>query len=98
MNAPAITPADITAACAVIARNPAKYRSSRPLPTTAKRHDQRLLADGREAIATVLIAKVPGITRNNLTAAIRRGHNGNATNFAAINRQGAIALGYTFSH
>lgn len=98
MNKPAITPADIAAACTIIARNPADYRSSRPLPTTAKRHDQRLLADGRDAIAAVLIAKVPGVTRNNLTAAIRRGHNGDATDFAAINRLGALALGYTFSH
>lgn len=98
MNKPTITPADITAACAVIARNPADYRSSRPLPTTAKRHDQRLLADGRNAIAQVILATGTVRTYQQLTAAIRRGHNGDATDFTAINRQGVIALGYTFSH
>lgn len=98
MNKPAITPADITAACTVIARNPAEYRSSRPLPTTGKRHDQRLLADGRNAIACVILATGKVRARWQLTDAIRRGHNGDATDFNAINRQGAIALGYTFSH
>lgn len=93
-----ITPAHIAEALETIRDNPDGYRSARPLPTTAKRHDQRLLADGRDAIATVLLAHVPYVTWNNLTAAIRRGHQGDATDFAAINRAGAIALGYTFSN
>lgn len=93
-----ITPAHIWNALETIRDNPEKYRSTRPLPTTAKRHDQRLLKDGRDAIATVLIEQVPYVTWNNLTAAIRRGHAGTDTDFAAINRAGAIALGYTFSN
>lgn len=93
-----ITPAHIHNALETIRNNPDAYRSARPLPTTAKRHDQRLLADGRNAIAAVLIAHVPYVTWNNLTAAIRRGHAGMDTDFAAINRAGAIALGYTFSN
>ena len=64
----------------------------------AKRHDARLLADGRDAIAAVLIASTPGLSWNNITAAIRAGHVGTATNFTAINREGAVALGYTFSN
>ena len=89
-----ITPADITAACGYIAAHRNDYTLHRPLPTTPGRRAQAIAAAGREAIANVLIDRlklVPNWTA--LTKAIRAGHQGYDTDFDAINRQGAIALG-----
>jgi hypothetical protein len=89
MTTAIVTPAHIAAALETIRRNPG---AQRPLPTTPKRREQAILAAGRDAIATLLIHDVPYVTWNNLTAAIRRGHQGTDTDFAAINRAGAVAL------
>lgn len=92
MTTAIITPAHIAAALETIRRNPGAHFPGRPLPTTPKRREQAILAAGRDAIATLLIHDVPYVTWNNLTAAIRRGHQGTDTDFAAINRAGAVAL------
>jgi len=92
---PAITPAHILNACETIKRNPAKYLPARPLPTTPGRRAQAIQAAGRDAIATTLFEQVPYLGWNNLTKAIRRGHEGDETDFDAINRMGAVALGLT---
>jgi hypothetical protein len=92
---PTITPAHILNACETIKRNPAKYLPTSPLPTTPGLRDQAILAAGRDAIATALFEQVPNLGWNNLTKAIRRGHSGDETNFAAINWMGVVALGLT---
>lgn len=90
-----ITPADITAACGYIAA----YREAyiplrRPLPTTPGRRKQAIAAAGREAIAHILIDTLHLVPNwQALTRAIRAGHQGTATDFDAINRLGAQALG-----
>jgi len=92
---PTITPAHIQAAVETIKRNPTKYMPPWPLPTTPGRRAQAILAAGRDAIAAALFEQVPGAAWTNLTKAIRRGHAGCNTDFAAINRAGAIAMGLT---
>lgn len=94
MTHPTITPSNITEACVFIAMHSDEYKLQRPLPTTPGRRAQAIAAAGREALANVLIDRlhlVPNWTA--LTKAIRAGHAGNATDFDAINRQGAQALG-----
>lgn len=90
---PTITPAHVAAACDIIRRNPAAHLPTRPLPTTPGRRAQAILAAGRDAIANLLIRDVPCVTWANLTKAIRAGHSGSDTDFPAINRMGAEALG-----
>ena len=89
---PQITPKDIAAACAIIAAEPKAYAPRRPLPTTAKRRRAAIIAAGRDALAGVLL-KRHGLKPHQLTAAIRAGHAGDATDFEAINIAGAKALG-----
>jgi hypothetical protein len=89
-----ITPADIEACCGYIASYPAAYPLRRPLPTTPGRRYQAILAAGRDAIAYILIDALKLVPNYQaLTKAIRAGHQGNATDFDAINRLGAVALG-----
>lgn len=89
-----ITPADITAACDYIDHDVSAYVLRRPLPTTPVRRQQAILAAGREAIAHVLIDTLKLVPNYQaLTKAIRAGHDGAATDFDAINRRGAEALG-----
>jgi len=89
-----INPADITAACGYIESDVSAYKLRRPLPTTPGRRKQAILAAGREAIAHILIDTLKLVPNYGaLTKAIRLGHNGTATDFDAINRQGAQALG-----
>lgn len=89
-----ITPADITAACGYIAANRAVHAAlRRPLPTTPGRRQQAIIAAGRDAIAHILIDTLHLVPNwQALTKAIRAGHGADA-DFAAINRQGAVALG-----
>ena len=89
-----ITPADITAVCGYIAHDPSAYPLRRPLPTTPGRRKQAIAAAGREAIAHILIDTLELVPNYGaLTKAIRAGHQGAATDFDAINRFGAQALG-----
>ena len=89
-----ITPADITAACGYIAADPTAYKLRHPLPTTPGRRKQAIAAAGREAIAHILIDTLELVPNYRaLTKAIRAGHQGAATDFDAINRLGAQALG-----
>lgn len=88
-----ITPATIKAASAHIAAHRADYLPTRPLPTTPKRRAAAILAAGRDALARVLMSKDGIKNYGALTKAIRAGHDGDATDFDAINRKGAVALG-----
>ena len=88
-----ITPADIEACCGYIRSDRAAYALRRPLPTTPGRRQQAILAAGRDALARVLIARFGIKSYGTLTKAIRAGHDGDATDFDAINRRGAEALG-----
>ena len=94
MTSKIITPADITRACTYLDDNAAQYMPTRPLPTTQKRHDAALLAAGRDALGRVLMAQHEIKNYNALTKAIRAGHHGDATDFDAINKAGARALGF----
>lgn len=89
-----IVPADITAACGYIDHDVSAYVLRRPLPTTPGRRHQAILAAGREAIAHILIDTLKLVPNwQALTKAIRAGHDGDATDFDAINKAGAVALG-----
>ena len=89
-----ITPADIEACCGYIDHDVSAYVLCRPLPTTPVRRQQAILAAGREAIAHILIDTLKLVPNYQaLTKAIRAGHDGAATDFDAINRRGAEALG-----
>ena len=92
-----LTPADILAA---IHSSGALWRKVDPNALarargikTPLRGRQALLAVARNALAALLIErfKLSGIQQ--LTKAIRAGHSGDATDFDAINLQGAQALG-----
>lgn len=96
MTAKIITPADITRACEYLDDRASQYMPTRPFPTTQKRHDAALLAAGRDALARVLMMQHGIKSYGTLTKAIRAGHQGDATDFAAINKAGARALGLTF--
>ena len=89
---PKVTPADIAAACAIIAADREAYTPRRPLPTTPARRCAAIIRAGRDALAGVLL-KRHGLKWHQLTAAIRAGHAGDATDFEAINIAGAKALG-----
>ena len=88
-----INPADIEACCGYIRSDRAAYALRRPLPTTPGRRQQAILAAGRDALARVLMTRYGIKNYQALTKAIRRGHQGDATDFDAINRRGAEALG-----
>jgi hypothetical protein len=88
-----ITPEHISNAAALIKSNPQRYLPTRPLPTTAGRRKQAIIAAGRDALATVLLDQFKIKNYGTLTKALRAGHNGDATDFDSINRQGAVALG-----
>ena len=89
-----IVPEDITACCGYIAKNRDTYKLQRPLPTTPARRRAAILAAGREAIAHILIDTLELVPNYGaLTKAIRAGHAGAATDFDAINKAGAVALG-----
>lgn len=89
-----INPADIEVCCGYIRSDRAAYALRRPLPTTPGRRQQAILAAGREAIAHILIDTLKLVPNYQaLTKAIRLGHQGDATDFDAINRRGAEALG-----
>ena len=82
---PQITPKDI-------AVEPKAYAPRRPLPTTPARRRAAIIAAGRDALVGVLL-KYRTAKPHQLTAAIRAGHAGEATDFEAINIAGAKALG-----
>lgn len=88
-----ITPDAIDSAVALIYRQPNIHLPTRPLPTTPARRQQAIIAAGREALARVLMCRYGLKNYGALTKAIRAGHDGDATDFAAINRRGAEALG-----
>jgi hypothetical protein len=88
-----ITPLHIWNCLEQIRRNPSAHLPRRPLPTTPGRRNAAIIAAGRDAIANLLIRDVPYITWSNITKAIRAGHAGTDTDFTAINRSGAVALG-----
>ena len=83
---------DITEACGIIAANREAYTINRPLPTTPARRRQRLLAEGRDALASALMNKFGLKNYSTLTAAIRRGF-GPTPDWESINQAGAVALG-----
>ena len=89
---PQITPKDIAAACHAIGLNPSHFKRSRLFPGTPKRRRAAILAEGRNVLAALLIQR-HGLKPHQLTAAIRLGHAGEATDFEAINIAGAKALG-----
>ena len=89
---PQITPVHIAAACIIIAAEPKAYAPRRPLPTTPARRRAAIIAAGRDALVAVLL-KYRTAKPHQLTAAIRAGHAGDATDFEAINIAGAKALG-----
>lgn len=90
---PQITPVHIAAACAIIAANREAYALRRPLPTTPARRRAAIIAAGRDTLADVLLKRHGLKWYHQLTAAIRAGHAGDATDFEAINISGAKALG-----
>ena len=62
---------------------------------TPGRYRQRSLTAGREALAARLFHLFPELNGDyrRLTKALRAGHDGDVTDFDAINEAGAIALG-----